>query len=58
MAGGVGDVEGIADQPVDAIAIKVFRIGPRVDRIAALVGRYRMIARRRQCRHLIVPKVS
>ena len=31
MASGVGDVEGIADQPVDAIAVKVFRIGPRVD---------------------------
>src|SRR4051812_9860467 len=58
MAGGVGDVEGIAGQPVDAIVVKVFRIGPRVDRIAALVGRYCMITRRRQCRHLIVPEVS
>jgi hypothetical protein len=41
MPGRRDDVERVADQPVDAVAVEVAGIGPGVDRITALVRRDR-----------------
>src|SRR5437016_6151780 len=58
MAGRGDDVERIADQPVDAVIVEVRGIGAGIDRIAALVRRHRQIARLRQSRQLVVPKIA